>query len=133
MFPFFSPHGKWKSRRRLFNPCFHPDMLRCYLNKFNYTSQELVKVLQDEARKDFVEILDPLTLCAFASMCGLHVSAVSLLRTMGNLSIRSENVSPGVLPVTDFPCSVFGSFRAPQVWHSVHHFSTSPRSRSHHL
>ncbi|GBO20986.1 hypothetical protein AVEN_33116-1, partial [Araneus ventricosus] len=69
MFPFFSPSGKWKSRRKLFNPCFHSDILRCYLNKFNYTSQKLVKVLQEEARKDFVEILDPLTLCAFASMC----------------------------------------------------------------
>ncbi|GBM87055.1 hypothetical protein AVEN_117907-1 [Araneus ventricosus] len=36
---------------------------------FNHTSQKLVKVLQEEARKDFVEILDPLMLCTFASMC----------------------------------------------------------------
>ncbi|GBM55302.1 hypothetical protein AVEN_272368-1 [Araneus ventricosus] len=64
-----SSSGKWKSRRKVLNPCFHSDILRCYLNKFNYTSQKLVKVLQEEAQKDFVEILDPLILCAFASMC----------------------------------------------------------------
>ncbi|GBN08911.1 hypothetical protein AVEN_255587-1 [Araneus ventricosus] len=46
-----------------------------------------------------------------------------------NLSVESENISAGVRPVNDFPSSLFGLFRVPQAWHSLHHFSTSARSR----
>ncbi|GBM95312.1 Cytochrome P450 4V2 [Araneus ventricosus] len=100
-----SQGGKWKSRRRLFNPCFHPDMLRCYLDKFNYTSQKLVKVLQEESRKDFVEILDPLTLCAlaliFETIFGTKIGALenidiqfsnSVKRIMSTIIVRAYSV-----------------------------------------
>ncbi|CAL1296477.1 unnamed protein product [Larinioides sclopetarius] len=75
-----SSGGKWKSRRKLFNHCFHPDIVRSYLKTFNSNSQKLVNILKEEAEKDFVYIADLLTLCAFDSICeaifGIGVGAL---------------------------------------------------------
>ncbi|CAL1292423.1 unnamed protein product, partial [Larinioides sclopetarius] len=55
-----SSGGKWKSRRKVFNHCFHPDIIRSYLKTFNDNSQKLVNVLKEEAEKDFVDIANHL-------------------------------------------------------------------------
>ncbi|GFX53063.1 cytochrome P450 4c3 [Trichonephila clavipes] len=53
------PIEKWKPRRKLLTPCFHSDILREYLKVFNECSQNLVKHLRKETKKEFTHI-DPL-------------------------------------------------------------------------
>ncbi|GFU06039.1 cytochrome P450 4V2 [Nephila pilipes] len=53
---------KWKSRRKLLSPCFHIDILRGYMSIFNEQSQQLVKLFEEETKKDFTYISYPVTL-----------------------------------------------------------------------
>ncbi|GFY44652.1 cytochrome P450 4V2 [Trichonephila inaurata madagascariensis] len=57
-----SPVEIWKPRRKLLTPCFHSAVLREYLKVFNECSQDLVKHLQQETKKDFTHIDPPLAL-----------------------------------------------------------------------
>ncbi|GFS75096.1 cytochrome P450 4V2 [Nephila pilipes] len=50
-----SPVSKWKVRRKLLTPCFHPEILRGFLTVFNERSLELVNILQQETKKDFTD------------------------------------------------------------------------------
>ncbi|GFS75085.1 cytochrome P450 4V2 [Nephila pilipes] len=64
-----SPACKWRERRKLMNPCFHPEILRGFLTFFNERSIELVNNLQQETKKDFIDPKKYLTDAAMDIIC----------------------------------------------------------------
>ncbi|GFS43463.1 zinc finger BED domain-containing protein 5, partial [Trichonephila inaurata madagascariensis] len=61
---------KWKSRRKMMNPCFRYDILKDYIPTINQHAQILVERLKVEADKDFTKISRFLSHCSFDAICG---------------------------------------------------------------
>ncbi|XP_035223416.1 cytochrome P450 4V2-like [Stegodyphus dumicola] len=60
---------KWKSRRRLLTPSFHFDILKDFLSVFNEQSQIFVKLLEEETKKPWTDVIMPVTLCTLDIIC----------------------------------------------------------------
>ncbi|GIY15071.1 cytochrome P450 4V2 [Caerostris darwini] len=61
--------NKWKSRRKMLNPCFRYDVLKEYMPILNEQSKILVKLLKAETTKDHTRIFRPLSLCSLDIIC----------------------------------------------------------------
>ncbi|GBN99223.1 hypothetical protein AVEN_70339-1 [Araneus ventricosus] len=67
---FGSAGDKWKTQRKMLNPCFRSDILKEHLLIINEQSQILVKLLEGETEKDFTRISKFLSDCTFDIICG---------------------------------------------------------------
>ncbi|GFS75079.1 probable cytochrome P450 4e1 [Nephila pilipes] len=74
-----SPASKWRVRRKLMAPCFHPELLRGFLTVFNERSVELVNILQQETKRDFTNPMKYLANATLDIVCetmfGVSVNA----------------------------------------------------------
>ncbi|XP_055934501.1 cytochrome P450 4V2-like isoform X2 [Argiope bruennichi] len=74
-----SGNGKWKSRRKLLNPCFHSEILRDFITVMNKQARVLIKHFQHETIKDSTDIVLPLSLCSLDIICetilGVNIGA----------------------------------------------------------
>ncbi|CAL1296038.1 unnamed protein product [Larinioides sclopetarius] len=64
-----SSFEKSKPRRKALVPCFHSDILRSFVPVFSNEAQKLVNYLQKEAKNDFTDIVEPVSLCAVDITC----------------------------------------------------------------
>ncbi|GBM33173.1 Cytochrome P450 4V2 [Araneus ventricosus] len=93
-----SGNGKWRSRRRLLNPCFHSEILRDFVVVMNKQARVLIKRLQEETSKDSTDIVVPLSLCALDVICEtiLGVSISAQERAVNEFSQFVESVHRGM-------------------------------------
>ncbi|GBN90017.1 hypothetical protein AVEN_254206-1 [Araneus ventricosus] len=61
---------KWKSRRKLLNPCFHSDILKDFQETFDKHAQKLANFFQCETENEFTYIDTPLKLSTLDMICG---------------------------------------------------------------
>ncbi|CAL1275672.1 unnamed protein product [Larinioides sclopetarius] len=93
-----SGNGKWKSRRKLLNPCFHSEILRDFMAVMNTQTRILVSRLQKETSKDSIDIVVPLSLCTLDVICEtiLGVSISAQERAINEFSQFVESIHRGM-------------------------------------
>ncbi|GFT73335.1 cytochrome P450 4V2, partial [Nephila pilipes] len=60
---------KWKSRRKLLNPCFNYAILKNFVPVMNEQTQVLVKRFKEETSKDFTDIFSLISACTLDVIC----------------------------------------------------------------
>ncbi|GBN49436.1 hypothetical protein AVEN_24309-1 [Araneus ventricosus] len=78
---FGSAGDKWKTQRKMLNPCFRSDILKEHLLIINEQSQILVKLLEGETEKDSTKISKFLSDCTFDIICELIPDVIDRFRT----------------------------------------------------
>jgi cytochrome P450 family 4 len=65
-----SEGSKWQTRRKILTPAFHFNILQDFIDVFNEETKQLVKDLEEECHKPFIDVVTPITQFTLLSIGG---------------------------------------------------------------
>nr|WCC58139.1 cytochrome P450 [Pharsalia antennata] len=86
--------SKWQNRRKILTPAFHFNILQEFVNIFNKETENLVRVLEKDCDKPYIDVLKPIT---EFTLCSIGETSLGVDLSKGYTSYKESVHAFGVI------------------------------------